>query len=609
MEKYSYYSSINISNLDVNSSYVLEGNNNQYLQNMKRVNMFVGANNCGKSRLLRALFSADTFNYTNNTIEMSIVHKAAEELDAEIKNWLNPVESMDEINHNLFSCWVKLEAFGEKERSFNHFKQLVGALSQKSTLRSWSSSIHNKDRALNSIRQKAAHVMQSIDILDDNLGGESKVYIPIMRGLRPILDTNKDVYKERTIKDYQFNLNDKKRKIFTGLDLYSELLSLLLGEKKNREIVNEYEDFLTTEFFEGKRVEIVPRYGADTVYIRIGDNNDTPIYLLGDGVQSIIILTFLAFTREERTLFFIEEPDIYLHPSMQRKYLEILLRHGKFRNHQIFFTTHSNHFLDMTADYPNISTFLFKKETDKFRIRNATVGDKGILHEIGARSSSIFLTNTSIWVEGVTDRLYLREWIRKYVSTNNLLPIREDTHFSIIEYGGGNLVHFKFSDISEEIINKIEVSRICSDSILIMDGDSTEKSNRLDKYLEQLGEKLICLPCKEIENLIPIEILRVAIKNIILRSERISDFDVSKIEHIREEGYQTANIGIGEYLDKALEIEYFSSPSGTIKQKMRLCEEVIKVMQADEVEWNLSKELSNICEKIYGLVINSNKNN
>lgn len=93
----------------------------------------------------------------------------------------------------------------------------------------------------------------------------------------------------------------------------------------------------------------------------MGAHEERPIYALGDGFQALIALTFPPFTALRRTLFFIEELDSHMHPGMQRKLLEVFLRNEQLSRHQYFATTHSNHFLDMAADYAGCATLLVRR--------------------------------------------------------------------------------------------------------------------------------------------------------------------------------------------------------------------------------------------------------
>lgn len=110
---------------------------------------------------------------------------------------------------------------------------------------------------------------------------------------------------------------------------------------------------LSKTFFDEKEVALIPKVKDDVLTIKIGDEKERPIYNLGDGIQSIILITLPLFlyldiskVRNTNVLVFIEEPEIGLHPSLQRTLIETLLD-KRFENFQFFFTTHSNHFLDM----------------------------------------------------------------------------------------------------------------------------------------------------------------------------------------------------------------------------------------------------------------------
>src|SRR5262249_19746078 len=137
-----------------------------------------------------------------------------------------------------------------------------------------------------------------------------KIYIPTIRGLRHLTDDKLDVFQLRTLKDYfNGNQNDKKlnKGIFTGLNLYEEIKKLLLGNLTKREFIRSFEKFLGDSFFNGQDVSIIPAIDSDVLYVKIGDEQERPIYDLGDGIQSIIILTFPLFANKDKNLLvFIE---------------------------------------------------------------------------------------------------------------------------------------------------------------------------------------------------------------------------------------------------------------------------------------------------------------
>ncbi|MFN5767461.1 MAG: ATP-dependent nuclease, partial [Pseudanabaena sp.] len=362
-------------------------------------------------------------------------------------------------------------------------------------------------------------------------------------------------YENRTKKDY-FGKDTllENMKIFTGLELYQTLKEKLLGEPNERKQVKEFEEFLSENFFENKEVTLIPREKEPkVVHIKIGEEPQFPIYNLGDGLQNLIICTFNIFMEKERCLFFIEEPDMFMHPSMQRAFLEVL---SKVDRHQYFITSHSNHFLDMTIDFANISVFHFSKHEDtqpQFHIRPSSPRDRQILLDLGVRNSSVFISNATIWVEGITDRLYLKAYMKKYIDElelsepekySELIKLKEDYHYSFVEYQGANLTHWSFDPDEDDDEYKIRAKSICGHAFLIADGDigSHLKGDRKAVYEKMLGERFLVLQVKEIENLIPVEILKKVV------AEKFKKYE-GNIERIKYKDYAKPDTPIGRYLD------------------------------------------------------------
>jgi hypothetical protein len=412
----------------------------------------------------------------------------------------------------------------------------------------------------------------------------------------------------------------EKPRIFTGLSLYCDIRKRLLAPTyEERKSIRDYEIFLSVNFFQGREVTLTPAMHNqegkenDVVHIKIGDNEDRPIYALGDGMQSLIICTYPIITELQRgSLFFLEEPDLCMHPSLQRVFLKVLRDSYIEKGHQFFLTTHSNHLLDLLEDDDLVSIFSFSEITDPapdpdapseadnmanpqstqpaqrfFRIRPSNLRDRQTLLELGVRPSATYLANATVWVEGVSDYAYLRAYMEAFVHylkvrgndwgknsmngkslAQRLEEYKEDRHYAFVEYSGANLTHFSFGDAdcdegqgqaTSSIVTNVPY--LCSKAIVIADGDITDsnKGDRWKLFANQLDERFIRLPCKEIENLIPDGLMKSQIR------EDDSNIDMTKLTEVKYADYRKLELGVGDYLSNFTFVtKLYAGKSGTL---------------------------------------------
>lgn len=573
------------------------------LANLSTVNIFVGANNSGKSRFLRTLFRTTDPGFKTNFFKGD-----------EFRNYIRETNSQYVNDAVLEKCKngefdpPLTEHFQRGNRGF-----FIGNGDFKEQLRSLV--LQWQQFAKNSViiggGSEALWMANLIDRFYDKwrgavseksfqpqIGQEPRIYIPILRGMRPLPGANTNQYYERTISDYFPNLpSNFSFEIFSGLELYKSLKDQLLGEPHDRSAVRDFESFLKNSFFDGKEITLIPREGKDVVHVKIGSEAQYPIYSLGDGLQNLIIVTYKIFMTKSRSLFFIEEPDLSMHPGMQRALLEEMTRRGQ---HQYFLTTHSNHLLDMSSEFKNLSIYLFSKTFDKekakFKVNQVSSPDSNILRELGVHNSSVFLTNATIWIEGITDRLYIKAYLKKHLEQTSR-ALREDYHYSFVEYQGSNLTHWTFD--ANDQSSKIKANFLCGHSFLIADGDVSNKGARSSEYSHMLGDRFYVLSCKEIENLLPPEVLKEVVKEAFRDANR----DVEAIDYAQ---YSTSHEGIGKYLDGLLGKEHFASETGTLKSKVNFCEKAFDLMTRPDFEWQLTPPLTDLCEKLRQFVLKQN---
>lgn len=641
------------------------------LTNLSKINIFVGENNSGKSRFLRSIVADEEFLFKPALNDLDDLNTFISQLKSEMINFFEQHENIGNTNYKKF---LKAKIADIKE--INYIKPeedpLLPVKNYLEFINSLDTKIYQGDdpesqSVLESIREslelyitdpegnehKTGNYPQGIDI--ETLGEEllnlvkicyetlknpienikldykfTKYYIPILRGLRPLTqEIHKDLYKERTRKDYfrkGFSIKsfeESNIEVFTGLNAYETVNKFSRSAiPKNRRLLEDFKNYLSKTFFDSHKVEITAildkNEKEDVLAIKIGDEHDRPIYDLGDGIQSIIILTLQLFLhKNENLLVFIEEPEQLLHPGLQRKLIETFLYEEGFENFQFFFTTHSNHFLDITLDFDDISIFAVKKELDdsendekipSFTIENLSEGDTSALELLGVRNSSVYLSNCTIWVEGITDRHYLRHYLELHQKERedcpNFVNYKEDYHYSFVEYGGNNITHWSFLDKEE---NPINVEKLCGKLFLLADKDQgkEERHNQLKETLG--GNRVHILECKEIENLVSPAILLEVVKSY----EKINDGDSLDNINIEFEYDEYKNSPLGEFIESNIIINIedkkrkgdYKADSGTINNKDSFLKKSIKYTQ----NWNdLSPEAQEITEKIYKFIKDNN---
>ncbi len=617
---------------------------------IKRLNFFIGKNNAGKSRFLRNLFISST---KLHKYQIDLYRKLLV-VDFKLKN-LNEYNNI-KIKKSYQDFIKHLNSLSELLNTTNNsvnnlatqFRYCLDCLSNLNLL----NMISNTPYISNLESQFSEQYQNTLKL---NIG-DYKFYIPILRGMRPVTELeNKQPYIERAQKDYFSNTQKFNTKnIITGECLYHELKIHLLGEPEQRDLIKSYEEKLSQYFFDGDIVSLIPKHDQDVVNIKIGDDAQRPISELGDGLQQVIILTYEAFIKKDEThAFFIEEPELHMHAGMVRQLMNFYLNET---NHYYFFTTHSNHLLDMADESDQVIIQKFVKEPQKddstkfdFKIYRCD-RDRDLLASLGVKPSSVYLANCTIWVEGITDRLYITKYMQKYLSgleTSNPYLYKKyrrfmpNYHYTFVEYAGSNLIHWEFSDEFTDHLNDKGMNALLTTSsvLLIADGDIQGKGTRAEQLTESLGDQFYLLPCKETENTLPSNIihyacnikfsgLEFALSNELEFKNTLNNYlSVNGMQTDSKEGFDIALLldnqnffhvkdGIGKIIDSRIKVDNprtsddkpkkcFADASGTIKEKLKFCRLILTLM--DHTDWELTDSATHLCEKIFKHIEKCNK--
>jgi putative ATP-dependent endonuclease of the OLD family len=156
-------------------------------------------------------------------------------------------------------------------------------------------------------------------------------------------------------------------------------------------------------------------YKALDLKVREGDFEISATEL-GEGIQNALVLSILQAFEERRkqgAILLIEEPEMFLHPQMQRSLNKTLRKIGK--TNQVIFTTHSPHFVSV-PDYHEIVMVRKGKEGTVTRLSDLATDVKRrekLLKELDPERNELFFATRLLIVEGDTEKLALPEYAKR----------------------------------------------------------------------------------------------------------------------------------------------------------------------------------------------------
>jgi predicted ATP-dependent endonuclease of OLD family len=138
---------------------------------------------------------------------------------------------------------------------------------------------------------------------------------------------------------------------------------------------------------------------------------------LGEGIQNALVLSILQAFEERRkqgAILLIEEPEMFLHPQMQRSLYRTVRKIGE--TNQVIYTTHSPHFVTV-PEYHEV--LLIRKDPDEgtVAVRSALPSNEKrrekLVKELDPERNELFFASRLLLVEGDTEKLALPEYAKK----------------------------------------------------------------------------------------------------------------------------------------------------------------------------------------------------
>ena len=159
--------------------------------------------------------------------------------------------------------------------------------------------------------------------------------------------------------------------------------------------------------------DMAPMLSVTAEMYRAGQNRPKPVSCMGTGMRSIYMLSLLE-TYEENAqpyedMILVEDPEIFLHPKLQKVSGDILYRLS--RQSQVIFSTHSPNLL---ANFNSRQIRQITLDEDGYSMAVDKTDISAVLDDLGYSANDLMNVNFVFIVEGKQDKSRLPLLLKKY---------------------------------------------------------------------------------------------------------------------------------------------------------------------------------------------------
>ena len=262
------------------------------------------------------------------------------------------------------------------------------------------------------------------------------------------------------------------------------------------------------------------------IYLKEKGMERVPLSKSGSGIKTIIlvllnllVVPMLSQNSEKKMAYGFEELENNLHPAMQRKLFDYIYEYAVKNNIYVFITTHSHVAINAFFDKDKACIYHMVKDNKGAVVKRieSYIDKTEILDDLDIKASDILQANGIIWVEGPSDRIYIKKWLE--IFCNN--QFQEGKHYQFLYYGGRLLSQYS----AEEETDLISIITTNRNAAIIMDSDKRNQATPLNSTKKRIIQEFdkLSMFCsvtkgKEIENYIPREAIELMLGKKIKRN-------------------------------------------------------------------------------------------
>ena len=236
-----------------------------------------------------------------------------------------------------------------------------------------------------------------------------------------------------------------------------------------------------------------------------------PLSKTGSGIKTIVLvlLNLLVIPQIEeykgyKLVYGFEELENNLHPALQRRLFEYLYTFAVERDIILFLTTHSHIAINAFFDKEEANIFHVIKDNGVAKIKGIEthIDKTEILDDLDVKASDLLQANGIIWVEGPSDRIYIKRWLEIFTEDQFV----EGKDYQFLYYGGRLLSQYSAQE-ETELISIITTNR---NAAIVIDSDKRTRNAAVNDTKKRIVQEFKDLNMfswvtkgKEIENYLP----------------------------------------------------------------------------------------------------------